>query len=140
MIKAVVIGPDGATVQNILAWIEGLPIPTGMNIMLVPTDTYVSPGWHYVNGKFVDPNPPPPPVVEKVTSVSSAQGMLALLDAGLLDSVTAFVDNSTDKALKIWFYRANTWERNNPYIKAVATQLGLTDQQIDDLFRSAATK
>lgn len=138
--KAVVFDPSGVVVQNILAWIDGLPIPPGMNIKLFADDVFVNPGWHYVNGQFVNPNPPPPPVVEKVTTVSSAQGMLALLDAGLLDTVTAFVDNSTDKALKIWFYRANTWERNNPYIGAVATQLGLTDQQIDDLFRSAATK
>ena len=37
-----------------------------------------------------------------------------------------------------WYQFAATWVRDNPYVGQLGTKLGLTDAQIDDLFRQAA--
>lgn len=38
-----------------------------------------------------------------------------------------------------WYELAGTWNRTNPYVGQLGTQLGLTAAQIDDLFRQAAS-
>ena len=76
---------------------------------------------------------PPPPVPEVVTA---AQAKIALLDAGLLDNVETRV--RADRKTLIWFDNATTWQRNSPRVTSLATAMGLTEQQVDDLFRAAA--
>ena len=79
-------------------------------------------------------NPPPPPI----TSVTPAQGRIALLNAGLLDKATAAV-NTAGGATAIWWEYAPMWERNNSTLVSMATTLlGLTPAQIDQLFVAAA--
>jgi len=66
---------------------------------------------------------------------------LALLDAGLLDSVsTAFDDLSEPLRTKVqieWEY-ANEIEKNSPLIQKLYPKLGLTEDELDDLFVAAA--
>jgi len=66
---------------------------------------------------------------------------LALLDAGLLDSVsTAFDDLEEPLRSKVqieWEY-ANEIEKNSPLIQKLYPKLGLTEDQLDDLFVAAA--
>lgn len=83
------------------------------------------------------PPPPPPPVPHQVTT---AQCRLALYDAGLLDDVEAMIATHPYPPVRIWFAHAQNWERNNPYVAAMAIELGLTEAQVDDLFRAAALK
>ncbi|MGB3866537.1 MAG: hypothetical protein WBA29_13010 [Xanthobacteraceae bacterium] len=76
--------------------------------------------------------PEPLPLV-----VSAAQGRLALLDAGLLATVKAAVDQA-DEATQIWFEYATEWQRDHPILLALGAQVGLSGSAIDDLFRAAA--
>ncbi len=92
------------------------------------------------NGEYVNPPPAPPPVPQ---SVSRAQGKAALIQAGLWSAVVAYVDAMTDpteKALaEVALNDTTEWLRTSPFLNAAATALGLTETQLDDLFRTAAT-
>ncbi len=68
--------------------------------------------------------------------VSAAQGRLALLDAGLLATVKAAVDQA-DEATKIWFEYATEWRRDHPILAGLGAQLGLSSAEIDNLFKAA---
>jgi hypothetical protein len=80
--------------------------------------------------------PPPPPVIR----VSKAQAKLALLDAGLLEQVESIIANHTYAAIRIWYADSNDWDRNSPYVAAIAIELGIDESVIDDLFRAASRK
>lgn len=73
------------------------------------------------------------PVPQQVTM---RQARLALLNAGLLDDVEAVIANAGREAKLEWDYAAVV-ERINPAVAIVQQQQGLTDEQIDDLFRKA---
>lgn len=72
-------------------------------------------------------------------SVTSAQAVVVLAEEGILDTVEAIIA-LYPRTVQIWFERANTWERGNPYIMGLGMELGLTEVQVDDLFRKAAKK
>ena len=78
-------------------------------------------------------NAPVPP------SIKASQARVALHRAGLLASVTALVDNpATDAEIKIfWEYEVDL-DRDSPALNAMAAALGLTSQQLDDLFRTGS--
>lgn len=80
--------------------------------------------------------PPPPPVVVP-GSISARQARLALLRINKLDAVEPAIESmpSPDKeqAQIEWEY-ATEIERNHPFVKKLAAGLGLTDDQIDQLF------
>lgn len=80
---------------------------------------------------------PPTPAPTVPTSVTMRQASLALLAADLLDDVEALVA-TLPRAYQIEWQRASTVERTNPLVEIVREQKGLTSQQIDDLFISAA--
>lgn len=127
---------DGTQVVNVIEAQPGFELP---GFLLVPTDT-AGPGWSYVEGEFVPPEPEPDPVPQ---SVSRAQGKAALIQAGLWSAVVAYVDAMTDpteKALaEVALNDTTEWLRTSPFLNAAATALGLTETQLDDLFRTAAT-
>ena len=82
--------------------------------------------------------PPPPPVPAPVPAeVPQWQARRALLAAGLLTAVEAAVAAASQDIQITWEYAPNI-VRNSPFIAAMAPALGLTDAQIDDLFRAAA--
>lgn len=74
-------------------------------------------------------------------SVTMRQARLALLAAGLLDDVeTALTSMEGDegKAARIeWDYSSEVW-RNKPFVQSLGTQLGLDDEQLDQLFITAS--
>ena len=74
------------------------------------------------------------PVPQQVTM---RQARLALLSAGLLDDVEMVIAAAGRAAQLEWEYAAVV-DRSNPAVAAVQQQQGLTDVQIDDLFREAA--
>lgn len=73
-------------------------------------------------------------------TVSPRQARLALLGIGLLDTVEtalkALPGTQGRAALIDWEY-ATEVQRDSPLISALAPALGLTDEQVDDLFRAA---
>lgn len=77
---------------------------------------------------------PPPSVPD---SVSPSQARLALLAAGKLAAVKTAVA-SADDATQIWFEYATVWERNNPILMSLGSALGLSSDDIDNLFKQAS--
>jgi len=69
--------------------------------------------------------------------VSRFQARAALHLGGLLDQAEAAVAEA-DPIAQIAWRDAQEWRRDSPTIAAIATALGLADEQIDDLFRAAA--
>lgn len=83
------------------------------------------------------PKPAPAPVPVVPSSVTPRQVRLLLLSQGLLDEVEALIAAS-DQATQITWQYASEFRRNDPLLEALATQLGLTSQQVDDFFIAAA--
>lgn len=81
------------------------------------------------------PSDPPAPVIP--ASVTPRQVRLLLLQQGLLSQVEALIASS-DEATKITWAYASEFKRNDPLLEALATQLGLTSQQVDQFFIAAA--
>lgn len=73
--------------------------------------------------------------------VSMRQARLALLDAGLLDDVEAAIITMAEPqraATQIEWEYSTEVNRTSPTTAMLAGVLGLTDEQIDELFRQAA--
>ena len=71
--------------------------------------------------------------------VTMRQARLELLSRDLLDDVDAVIAVAGVAAQIEWEY-ASTVDRDNPVIAVVQQQQGMTDEQIDDLFREAAKR
>lgn len=79
---------------------------------------------------------PPNPYVAAAAApppVSKVQAMIALQRSGKLDAVKAVI--AADPEMQIWFDNAPTWNRDSARVAA----LGLTEQDLDDLFAVAQT-
>ena len=75
------------------------------------------------------------------TSIEMRQGRRALLAAGLLskvDGAIAAMPSPTRDHVQIDWEFSPTVNRNNDLVKNLASALGLTDRQVDDLFVSAS--
>lgn len=75
-------------------------------------------------------------------SVTMRQGRLALLGAGLLDDVDAALaaipDTTQRRAAQIEWEYAQTIDRQSAWVSNLSAALGLTDDQLDQLFIEAA--
>jgi hypothetical protein len=93
---------------------------------------------------YIAPEVDEPTEAEQLASERAAmvcsrfQAKAALHLAGLLDTIEAVVA-SADPVAQIAWADAAEFRRNSPTIADLAAGAGLTDAQIDDLFRVAAT-
>jgi hypothetical protein len=87
------------------------------------------------DGNTPEPADPPPPIV--ITSVTMRQARLALHRAGLLAQVDAAIASDVEAQIE-WEY-AQTVERHSPLVQNLAAGLGLTEEQLDNLFTLAST-
>ena len=74
-----------------------------------------------------------PPVPQQVTPRQIRQ---ALTRAGLRDAVEYAVSQSSQD-VKDWWEYATAFERHNPQVVAMVATLGVSDSQVDDLWRLA---
>lgn len=70
-------------------------------------------------------------------SITPRQCRLILAQQGLLDSVEEMIAQSTQDVRITWEY-ALEFRRDDPLLKQLAGNLGLTDEQIDQFFIAAA--
>lgn len=84
-------------------------------------------------GQLIESADLPDPVPEAITPV---QCRLALLDAGLLDAIHAYIVQQPEPVRLRWEY-ATEIRRDDPTLLACAAALGLTAQQVDALFVAA---
>jgi hypothetical protein len=71
------------------------------------------------------------------STVTRRQARLALLQADLLDAAEATVKQA-GRVAEIT-YESETWNRNDPVLIQLAGVLGITDEQLDELFALAST-
>lgn len=119
------------------------PIPTGYTRSSphpIPDGKYaVMMGrWIYVNGEKPPLSPPYVPVPNEITM---RQARLELLNIGKLNDVDAALasipdDNQRLAAQIEWEYSAVV-QRNAPLVQSLTPTLGLTEAEMDDLFRRA---
>lgn len=74
----------------------------------------------------------------RATTVTPLQIRRALRQVGLMDEVAAFVEASPPEVREAWEYAVQI-DRTNELIAAAAASIGATDEDVDDLFRLAAT-
>lgn len=92
---------------------------------------------HTWNGSAWVVAPLPVPAV-----VTMRQARLALLQNGMLTQVNdavAGMPGAAGDAARIEWEFSSTVERNRPLVQSLIGALGLTESQLDDLFRLAAT-
>lgn len=79
---------------------------------------------------------PPPPIPSSVTRF---QALATLAAGGYLDTVHTYIDALPRSNIqRLAFENAGDWERASPTVNALATMLGLSDAQVDELFVAAA--
>lgn len=85
---------------------------------------------------------PVPDTPETIKAVTMRQARLALLQTGYLASVEAAIDSLSSpqkEAARIEWEYSQEVQRHNGFVAIIGPSLGLTEQQIDDLFFLAAT-
>lgn len=79
---------------------------------------------------------PPPPIPQTVTRF---QALAVLAAGGYLDTVRTYINTlDQNNVQRLAWENATDWERTSPTLNALATMLGLTDAQVDDLFVAAS--
>ncbi len=68
--------------------------------------------------------------------ITAVQGRLALLQAGLLDSVESSISGASREVQIFWEF-ATEWHREHAVLIALGESLHLTSAQVDGLFRLA---
>ena len=104
-------------------------------------------GWVLVEGPVPEEPPPYVPSADELLAqarsnmvVSPLQAKAALFNAGLLDQLEAYVNNpATDRIIKIAYDNATEWRRLSPMIDGMASQFGLTPEQVDSIFIEASS-
>lgn len=125
---------EGGAVANMALAAEALE----PNWVLATADVAI--GWLHDGTAFSPPpalEPQPDPVPHSCTR---RQGQRALLEAGKLDAVEAAIaaiPDALQKRIAQVEYEAGTWERRNPFLIGMWSQLGGTDEELDGLFRVA---
>ena len=78
----------------------------------------------------------PEPVVIIPNSVPKLQVKLQLLEIGLLDEAETLIEQ--DRKAKLYWTDSQNFLRNDEILLGMATALGLSDAQLDDLFVKAS--
>lgn len=77
--------------------------------------------------------------VEKATTLTPLQALEILDRSGLLQSVYDYMQlETTPLVVKLAFQSATKWERNSLLVMNTAILLGLTEEQIDQMFEEGS--
>lgn len=99
--------------------------------------------FNFTRADFPDAQPPAlpeyvPEVVAVPEVVSRAKGKIVLIRAGLWQSVLDYVAAITDPVQKaiaeVALHDAQEWRRDSPFMVAISSALGVTEEQMDQLF------
>ena len=70
----------------------------------------------------------------KAASLSRADFKLGLLDMGELDAVKQFIEQTNDQRIIVMWEDSNSFRRTHPDLLSLASEMGYTDEQLDQLF------
>ena len=90
----------------------------------------------YCKKQKIAPYVKPEPVVIIPNSITPLQAKLQLLEIGLLDEVEEMIKQ--DRKVEIYWTNTQNFYRNDEILLGMATALGLSDAQLDDLFLQAS--
>lgn len=107
-------------------------------------------GWRAVGGPedvgpdehYAEEQPAPVALSSVPELVTMRQARLALLQTGklsLVNSAIASMPGEAGEAARIEWEFSSIVERKRPYVQQIAVALGMSSQQLDDLFSLAAT-
>ena len=86
-------------------------------------------------GNTPNPYAPPPPAIPQQVPMWAVRTVLQ--NDGRFDEISAIIAGSSDLALKnVWEY-GNFADRNSVAVNTIAYTLGLTEQQVDQMFIDA---
>lgn len=93
---------------------------------------YAAPAW-------APPTPPAPTELPPVPmQVTRFQALAALLGAGLLDTVETYMSHpDTPRVQRLAWDNALTFERDSQLVQGMGASLGLSADDLDNLFRAA---
>jgi hypothetical protein len=123
---------DGVALGFVTLTGEPLTLPLSCGYMVVDASPAL-PAWFDASPTPSDPVAPPVP-----DTITALQARLVLNGMGALDAVEAFIAEAGGAAKIVWEY-ATVIERHSPLVSGAAAALGMTEEQMDDLFRTAAT-
>ncbi|MFV3292424.1 hypothetical protein ACNFBR_27295 [Pseudomonas sp. NY11955] len=89
--------------------------------------------------KAYDPSTAPRLVPSTITR---RQGLLALLDVGMLDDLEAAIAgiaSPVDKRKAQIEFDTAEWSRQNAWLNAITSEIGMTSSDLDELFINAST-
>ena len=134
-----------------LVSIEETNFPSDNMVALKQGQSELAMRYRIIDSKIVDmyPGKSDAEVIEEINSLvveskpevvipalTPRQVQLALYTAGLLDKVEALV--ATDKVTEIWWSKSQTFLRNEAVLLEMAEKLGLTSEQLDEMFIEAS--
>jgi hypothetical protein len=129
------LSPEYLTMQVVNA---AKPVFDAETEMLVPAQTIDTATKTVTNGWTVTTKPEP---ISLPVAVSMRSLRLALIDAGLYQSVVAAINGITDETeklkAKIWWDTSPTVYRDNGYVISFGSALGKTALEVDQIFSMA---
>lgn len=117
--------------------VEHDPIPEGFQV----TDwSFILEEDHARGTPTLEPIPSPEALVPQ--TVSRAQGKAALIMGGLWSSVVNYAEGLEDEMVKLLaqtaLYDTQEWRRDSPFLTECAQSMGLTEEDLDNLFITAS--
>jgi hypothetical protein len=128
---------DYTVLNGLMVSVRHLTLPEGVTPGLAHVEGTHPLGMLWTGSEFVEYVPTPPPI----TSITPRQARLALLGAGLLDTVRgAFTQLPEPQrtAAQIEWDHALSIERSSPLVAQMAAAAGLSEEQVDELFAAGA--
>ena len=80
------------------------------------------------------------PTVQVPTQITPRQIRQQLTAIGLRQTVEDLISASNDYDLKDWWNHSQDFQRSHPVLLEVATQLGMSEDDMDNFFIEAASK
>lgn len=130
---------DGVVANTIMATAEDAQSAYPVAVCIAATHGGI--GWTWDGTELTPPDMGE--VIDPVPEViTPRQAKIALLQAGLLDDVEAAIaaipDETTRRIAQVEWEYAQEVRRYWPLLVQVAGQMGLTDEVVDELFRTGA--
>lgn len=125
------------TADDLPEWAEGTGEFEIQTIDITDMQPMPAAGWNFVDGQLTPPPEEPTPVPQEVTRF---QAFAALHLAGFLATVEAMMaDPATDPLTVLAWKNAQVFKRYSPMVLDMAQALGLSEEQLDSLFITAAS-